>query len=123
MNLSFPRSISGAMLLVSLMFTLPSTAQAQTAYESVVESTDVLLTRLKDVQPIYADDPERFFGEVQNALDPYIDFEGFARGVMAKHYRSASEEQRIAFQEKFRQSLVRTYATALLEFDNQEVIV
>lgn len=99
------------------------TATAQTAYESVRESTDVLLKRLVEVQPLYEEDPEQFFAAVQDALSPYIDFEGFAKGVMAKHYRSATMAQREAFLARFQDALIRTYATALLEFDNQKVIV
>ena len=94
-----------------------------TAYESVRESTDVLLEKLNEVQPLYEENPEAFFSAVQIALDPYIDFEGFSKRVMAKHYRKATPEQKSAFTVKFRDSLVRTYATALLEFDNQKVVV
>ena len=105
-----------------LMFSL-GTVQAQTAYESVNESTTILLERLVEVQPLYEEDPEKFFTAVQEALSPYIDFEGFAKRVMAKHYRTATEEQRAAFLSRFEDALIRTYATALLEFDNQKVVV
>ena len=105
-----------------LMFSL-GTVQAQTAYESVNESTTILLERLVEVQPLYEEDPEKFFKAVQDALSPYIDFEGFAKRVMAKHYRTATEEQRAAFLSRFEDALIRTYATALLEFDNQKVVV
>jgi len=115
-------------LFVSLMFLLSivatsATANGQTAYESVTESTDVLLKRLVEVQPLYEEDPEQFFAAVQEALAPYIDFEGFAKGVMAKHYRTATDEQREAFLGRFQDALIRTYAAALLEFDNQKVVV
>jgi phospholipid transport system substrate-binding protein len=109
-----------------LSFSLPSWGAsnvAGTAYESVQESTDLLLTRLVEVQPIYESEPEKFFAEVENALEPYIDFVGFAKRVMAKHYRAASPEQRLVFVDRFKESLVHTYATALIEFDNEKVIV
>lgn len=96
---------------------------APTAFESVKQSTDVLLERLVEVQPLYEENPDQFFAEVQDALNPYIDFEGFAKRVMAKHYRGATDAQRTAFQGRFRDGLIRTYATALLEFDNQRVEV
>jgi phospholipid transport system substrate-binding protein len=116
--------------MVAVLFMLLSTTgtslaeeSSQSAYQSVVESTDLLLGRLIEVQPIYESDPDLFFSEVDDALDPYIDFEGFAKGVMAKHYRKANEDQRTAFKASFREALVKTYATALLEFDNQRVEV
>lgn len=95
----------------------------QSAYDSVRESTDNLLERLIKVQPFYDSEPDRFFDEVNAALGPYIDFEGFAKRVMAKHYRKASVEQRRIFVDKFRHSLIKTYATALIEFDNEKVVV
>jgi len=110
-------------LCAAFLFSHFASAETPSAFESVQQSTDVLLAKLKEVQPIYESDPEKFFAEVDSALDPYIDFQGFAKRVMAKHYRKASEEQRATFQQKFRQALIRTYATALLEFDNQKVLV
>ena len=98
-------------------------AATGSAYESVQDSTKILLARLAEVQPIYESDPEHFYSEVQQSLDPYIDFEGFSKRVMAKHYRRATPDQKQSFTGKFRDSLVRTYATALLEFDNQQVVV
>ena len=94
-----------------------------TAYESVQESTDLLIARLVEVQPIYESEPAKFFTAVQGALEPYIDFDGFAKRVMAKHYRGASPEQQAAFVKRFKESLVQTYATALVEFDNEKVVV
>jgi phospholipid transport system substrate-binding protein len=93
------------------------------AYESVQESTDLLLARLVEAQPIYETDPEKFYAEVQNALEPYIDFAGFAKRVMAKHYRTASPEQHEIFVGRFKEGLVQTYANALVGFDNEKVIV
>ena len=109
-----------------LSFSLPGWGASnvpETAYESVQESTDLLLARLVEVQPIYESDPDNFFAEVQNALEPYVDFVGFAKGVMAKHYRAASPEQQMAFVERFKESLIGTYVSALVEFDNERVIV
>lgn len=116
------------LMIAVALFAMPlAIAQAppiqQTAYESVVESTDVLLAKLTEVKPIYEEDPQRFYREVQLALDPYVDFKGFAKRVMAKHYRKANDSQRERFVLEFKQSLIDTYATALLEFDNQKVVV
>ncbi len=111
------------LLLSFLLVVAPAFAFSQTAHEAVQASTDVLLEKLIEVQPLYESDPEKFFSEVEGALDPYIDFESFAKGVMAKHYRTATPEQRQQFEAAFREALIRTYAKALVEFDNQEVVV
>ena len=56
-------------------------------------------------------------------LGPFIDFEGFSRGVMAKYYRRASYQQKSDFASTFRKGLIETYAKALVEFENQKVVV
>jgi|TARA_B110000196_G_C21040560_1_gene612280 phospholipid transport system substrate-binding protein len=42
---------------------------------------------------------------------------------MAKFYRGASESQLTVFGKRFRVLLIRSYASALVEFDNQKVVV
>jgi phospholipid transport system substrate-binding protein len=98
-------------------------AQQQSALVAVEESTSSLLAKLVEIQPIYASDPEQFFTQVESSLAPFIDFNGFSRGVMAKYYRRASDEQKERFETVFRQELIRTYAKALVEFDNERVEV
>jgi phospholipid transport system substrate-binding protein len=71
----------------------------------------------------YDTDPERFYIEVQNVLGPAIDFKSFARSVMAVHYKRASDAQRTRFADAFQTGLVRTYANALLEFSDEQIIV
>ena len=69
------------------------------------------------------EDPERFFAAVESLLSPAIDFRGFARRVMAVHYRRASPQQRSRFAETFKWSLIRTYALSLTEFVGGEMVV
>lgn len=110
-------------LCLALLLSFPVVGEPKSAFESVQESTDILLARLVEVQPIYESDPDQFFSEVEAALSPYIDFEGFSKRVMAKYYRRATVEQQQRFLESFKRGLIRTYSTALLEFDNEKVVV
>lgn len=96
---------------------------APSPYESVQASTEQLLEKLVEVQPIYKSDKDKFFKEVDSSLASFIDFKGFSRGVMAKYYRRASDQQKARFAEAFRNSLIKTYAKALVEFDDPQVIV
>ena len=92
-------------------------------YESVKSATDDLLAKLNELRPVFDTDQSHFFSEIDGALAPFIDFEGFSRGVMAKFYRRATPEQRTAFADRFRELLIQTYAKALVEFDNQQVVI
>lgn len=92
-------------------------------YTTVKQTTDDLLARLDKIKPLYNSDPEKFYSEVQKSLDPFIDFRGFARGVMARFYRRATPKQREEFANKFEGQLIRTYSNALVKFDNKKVEV
>lgn len=112
------RQLLAAVILVPLW---AQAAPAPDPVDAVRDATDQLLAKLVEVKPLFTEDPDKFFSEVETSLSPFIDFDGFARGVMAKYYRRATEAQQSAFAVKFQAELVRTYANALVEFDNQKV--
>lgn len=91
--------------------------------EMVRETSDKMLALIEEARDYAEEDPERFYREVESLLSPVVDFESFARSVMAAHYRDATDEQRQQFAETFKWSLVRTYALALTDFENGEVVV
>ena len=91
--------------------------------ETVRETSDALIVVIEQGKLYYDTDPERFYIEVQNVLGPAIDFKSFARSVMAVHYKRASDAQRTRFADAFQTGLVRTYAKALLEFSDEQIIV
>jgi phospholipid transport system substrate-binding protein len=111
------------MVLLTLGFGPSLGADGLSAHDSVRQAMDLLLRTLVEAKPIYTEDPEKFFEQVDGALSPYIDFDRFSRGVMAKHYRKATPEQRERFKDIFKQDLMRTYAKALVAFDNEKVEV
>lgn len=117
-------NVFGRVLILLCFMPLGAIAQdAPDPHETVKEATDKLLNKLAEVKPLYESDREAFYREVEDSLAPFVDFEGFARGVMAKYYRRASDVQRAQFVEKFQNELIRTYSNALVEFDNQKVEV
>ena len=86
-------------------------------------ATEQLFKLAKSNEALLVKDPDRFHEMVTANLEANTDFEGFAKGVMAKYYRLATETQRTNFAEKFKISLARTYSRALLEFDGDSVTV
>lgn len=97
--------------------------QNQGAFELVQTTTDQLLERIIEKREVYLQDNQLFFDDIQDLLDPVIDFERIARRVMAKHYKKATVDQREKFVRVFKNSLLNIYAKGLLEFDNQDVVV
>lgn len=100
-------------------------AQAKEATpHEVIRGTSKQLVALIDEARGYVDeDPARYHAEVQALLDPVVDFRSFSRLVMASHYKRASVEQRKQFAATFKSSLVKTYASALMQFSNEEIKV
>tara|TARA_R110002110_G_scaffold221031_7_gene435176 strand:+ start:256 stop:825 length:570 start_codon:yes stop_codon:yes gene_type:complete len=106
-----------------VVLSMPVSAATPDPKQAVQEATDLLLAKLVEAKPLYEEDPKKFFAEIDSALGPFVDFDGFSRGVMAKYYRRATDEQKAKFVETFRIGLIETYAKALVEFDNQKVVV
>jgi phospholipid transport system substrate-binding protein len=101
----------------------PGTAVERSPYE-VIRGTSGELVSLIDEARGYVDaDPERYHNEVQALLDPVVDFKSFSRLVMATHYKKATVDQRKRFASSFKRSLVKTYASALMQFSNEEIKV
>jgi len=98
-------------------------APNQTPEERVQQISDEVLALIEEARSYAKEDPERFYREFTALLDPAVDFDSFARSVMAVHYRDASPEQRRRFSDSFKWGLVRTYALALTEFSNGTIRV
>ncbi len=60
---------------------------------------------------------------VERILGPMVDFDLIARRVMARYYAMASEAQRERFAERFKESLLKTYASGLSNYSDQEIVV
>jgi len=66
-------------------------------------------------------DPAELYQLVEDILLPHFDFQTISRLVLGKYWRTASASQRTRFMEAFRNLLVRSYATAWLEYEGQEL--
>lgn len=56
-------------------------------------------------------------------LIPAIDVQRVAMGVLGKHWRSASAEQRQAFTQLFRDQQIRTYTGAFQSFNGEKMVI
>ncbi len=59
---------------------------------------------------------------VEDELMPSIDYRYAAYKILGKHLKNTSKEERAGFVAAMRQYLVRTYAAALTQYKNQQVI-
>ena len=124
MNIMLRNCVSLVLLVLLFPGSVSATDGAADTPEAVIERvSDDLLQLIEDSREYVTDDQERFFREVEVLLAPAVDFRGFARGVMAAHYKRASDDQRERFTETFKWGLVRTYALALTEFKDGDIVL
>jgi phospholipid transport system substrate-binding protein len=111
------------MALVPFAVGAAPAATHESPEEMVRETSNAVLDLIEEARGYVDQDPERFYRQVETVLLPVIDFDSFARSVMAAHYRKATPAQRQRFVDSFRSGLVRTYALALMEFKDGKVVV
>ncbi|QFU74955.1 ABC transporter substrate-binding protein [Halioglobus maricola] len=125
-------------LVVLFLFALAVRAEGQDgagAHDVVRSTSERIMVVVAEAQEYADEDSERYYAQVQEILDPVIDFRGFARGVMgpyasSERYRSLDEPGRAQlrgqldrFTEVMRIGLVRTYSKGLLAFGGSRIEV
>ena len=89
----------------------------------VKENTLKLVERLEAVRDTYADDRQKFYSEMDEALEDFVAFRRIAARVMGQYARQASSEQRDKFVKAFRHSLYDAYGGAIVETGDFELRV
>ena len=100
------------------------TVAAQTPHDVVQGTTNELLGDLKANKEQYKSNPNAFYDALNRILGPVVDADGISRSIMTvKYSRKATPEQMQRFQENFKRSLMQFYGNALLEYNNQGIVV
>lgn len=108
--------------LASLALTMAGVAAAAEdavqlgPYELVQQVAQQTLKDLNQHRSEYKKDPGKVRQLVDKNMLPYFDTAYAAQLVLAKHWRTATPEQRKRFVEAFYQSMLQNYGNALLEF-------
>ena len=85
---------------------------------AVIESSVTLLAeKLDGRQQELSDNRDELYAIIDEILMPRFDRRFAAQVVLAKHWRTADEDQRTRFIEAFYRALLRKYADGVLEFD------
>lgn len=110
--------------LVLFTFTLTSAstlAATETAYDVVSQVGDSLFSRIKNESTQLKTNPAALETIVEQELMPYVDYRYTGLKILGKHIRTTTKEQREQFIEAMRHYLVKTYASALKQYNNQQV--
>ena len=99
----------------------------------VSSATDRVMNIVRDARNYYHDNPEKYYQSIKREFNDFVDFRGFARGVMGRYatsarYRNLDEQGRKklkaqldSFSEVVQESLVRTYSKGLLAFGGSRI--
>ncbi len=112
-------------ILFSVLFmvlTLPALAADPLPDQIARTTTDDIIALLKANKPAYAKDHKKLYAMVDEHVLPHFDFSAMSRTVLGRYWRQASDDQRRRFVSEFRDLLVRTYATALLKYNNEKIV-
>jgi len=86
------------------------------------EATDKIVALLKANKNDYSKDQKKLYAMVDEHVLPHFDFRAMSRTVLGRNWREATEDQRTNFSSEFRNLLVRTYATALLKYNDEQIV-
>jgi phospholipid transport system substrate-binding protein len=98
-----------------------ASAGAQASPVEVVRDTaERVLDQLRNDRARYQDD-RALFGLVREEVFPHLDRERTAQWVLGANWRKATPAQRAQFVEEFSELLLRTYGTALRQYDSEKL--
>lgn len=92
------------------------------AQQLVKDTTSKMLSLIEAEREKIKARPVYIYELVEGVIVPHFDFERMGRLVLAKHWRKANKTQREQFIKEFSFLLVRTYATAMMDYAGQEVV-
>lgn len=90
--------------------------------ELVQNTANRMLAEMKSRKSELQSNPEEIYQLVDQIVLPRFDFKRMSRLALGRYWRRASEAQKQAFTNAFRELLVRTYATALLNYSDEEIV-
>ncbi len=137
----FNQMVVQGIAVVCLMLAAFAQAQAQdeaageqrTAHDVVNATTRSVMEAVEEAREAGGEPTDAYYAQLEQILDPVIDFRGFARGVMGPYatsdrYRSldaAGRKQLVdqldRFAEKMRFNMVHTYGKGLLAFGGSRI--
>ena len=110
--------VFAALLLASMAMASPGSPDAV-----IQGAVDELTEKLSGRREELAENRDELYELIDQVLLPRFDRKLAAQLVLAKHWRTASDEQRERFINAFYNSLLRKYADGLLEFDEDRIEV
>ncbi|MBK5303537.1 MULTISPECIES: MlaC/ttg2D family ABC transporter substrate-binding protein [Gammaproteobacteria] len=114
----------GLLVILAALPLMANAVAGSSAHDLVQDTTTRLLADLAANKEKYKQDPQDFYTALNTIVGPVVDAEGISKSIMTvKYSRKATPEQMQKFVENFKKGLFQFYGNALLEYDNQGIVV
>jgi len=90
--------------------------------ELIRNVSEQVLSQIQSNPGLFQQDPAKLYALVGKVVLPHFDFTTMADLALGRYKSKVSAEQKQLITNEFRTLLVRTYAKALLEYNNQKII-
>lgn len=108
-----------ALALLASVALAPAAAAAPVPPDEVVkETTARLQNEIGEREKEFKSNPKKLYAYVDDVIVPKFDTRYIAQLILARHWKTASEQQRARFEVAFKDMLVHSYADALVEYHN-----
>ena len=108
-------------LILLLVVVFPAQAAITAPEQLIRDTSDKVIADIKANRQEYQRDPSKIYDLVNKIVLPHFDFSAMTDLALGNYKSEVSAAQRPVIVNEFRQLLVRTYSSALLEYTNQEV--
>jgi phospholipid transport system substrate-binding protein len=112
-----------ALLLASLLFAMPVSAQELGPEELVRKVTGDVLDSIQSDKQLQGGDRKKMLALAEQKVLPHVDFEEAVKLAAGKSWQSATPEQRQQLAREFRSMLVRIYSSAIDTYRGQTMKV
>lgn len=109
-------------LVILILIPTAGSGDIRSPDKVVSETTAQIIDLIKTNRDSYAEDHEKLYTMVHQYIVPVFDFKVITKLVLARYYKKASAQQRAQFANGFRDRLIRTYATARLKYQGEELV-
>ena len=113
--------LTAGLICLALLLPVTAGAVAEDPREMVIATTEEMLGTIREKRAELDANPRLVDQFIIEIVLPHFDFVAMSRATLGKHWRRASKGQQERFVREFRGLLVRTYATALLEYTEESI--
>ena len=117
------KKLVSRLAFISALFCAFATQAQEAPDELVRRSTNEILAAIKADKDLQAGNQKKIEKLAEEKVLPYFNFARMTQLAVGRNWREASDAQKKALTDEFRNLLIRTYSTSLSQYRNQTIDV